>query len=69
MGTKARPSQLRPCAAVLRWQAAQARQAARSAGAQGGAPYSWPGDRQAILAEVTAAGFRVRRGGQSRVVV
>jgi len=66
MGTKARPAQLRPCAAVLRWQAAQARQAARSAAA---APYSWPGDREAILAEVTAAGFRVRRGGRGRVVV
>lgn len=70
MGTKARPAQLRPCAAVRQWQAAQARRAARdAAGLAGGVPYSWPDDRQAILGEVAVAGFRRGNDARGPVVV
>ena len=56
MGTRARPSQLRPHAGVTAWQAEQARRAARAGNAPGLARrYGWPADREAIVAEMVAA--------------
>ncbi len=57
MGTKARPAQLRPPAEVRQWRAERARRAAQAASerTQAGRRYSWPADRQAILAETMAA--------------
>jgi len=57
MGTKARPSQLRSPAEVRQWHAQRARRAAQAASdrVRLGRRYSWPTDREAILAEVKTA--------------
>ena len=59
MGTKARPSQLRPHPAIRAWQAREARRTARAAAGPGaaGQRYAWPADRQAILEQTLAAAW------------
>jgi hypothetical protein len=62
MGTKARPSQLRPHNAVTGFRAAQARKAAReTAGTGRWAQYRWPADRAAIIDEIMAGQSSRRR--------
>lgn len=56
MGTKARPSQLRPHAQVRQWHAKLARRAAQAGTDPGRARrYEWPADKMTILAETMAA--------------
>jgi hypothetical protein len=57
MGTKARPSQLRPPAGVRQWQAREARRTARAASDRvpPGRQYAWPADKQAIITVTLAA--------------
>lgn len=60
MGTKARPSQLRPHAGVRQWQAAEARKTAQAADRMPPRQrFTWPADKQAILEQTLAAG-RIR---------
>ena len=60
MGTKARPSQLRPHAGVRQWRAAEARRTAQAADRMPPRQrFTWPADKQAIL-EQTVAAARIR---------
>lgn len=60
VGTKARPAQLRPHAAVQQWRAEVARKTAQAGTGPGrDSRFRWPEDRNAVVAEILAAAVRV----------